>query len=360
MERQRFAHKSGTAHELTWLSALSVIIYWKLMLLRRRPSPPCCWNPAGSGRAAISASRMPGVGASRGCRAPERSTSRGPSSGPPPRSTARGPRPPPAARAGRGARPAIPPRRQFRSPPEGAARPGATRGRRPRPGRGVRRGRGGGGRRPGPSPASPPAAPAAGSSVGAGPAEQPRSLRSGRRRGHVAAVAAAGLGGWVRARAVPGRCPAARGRARRGGGGRGASRPPPPPGGARWAGGLRPPLLSSPLPYASPPPGGPRRWGPPAAGPRARPGLPSGRARAGGGQRVGEAVPSSAPGVEPFGSGPGPAELPRLVWAAGWAAPLTLPSVNFYTPVVSGCQSQRAAGVPWGRAAGVIGAAARS
>ena len=40
MKRQRFAHKSGTAHELRRLSELSVIIYLKRTLLRRRPAPP--------------------------------------------------------------------------------------------------------------------------------------------------------------------------------------------------------------------------------------------------------------------------------------------------------------------------------
>lgn len=105
---------------------------------------------------------------------------------------------------------------RFPGPGRGPAPvPQRRRGRRPRPGWGAvsrrragaaaaagghdrRPGRGGAaaGTALGPShrpPSAPP--PPAASSVGAGLAEQPRSLRSGRRRGHVAAVAAAGLGG---------------------------------------------------------------------------------------------------------------------------------------------------------------------
>lgn len=144
------------------------------------------------------------------------------------------------------------------------------------------------------------------------------SRGAARRRGGVLGVAGEGAGPRVRPR-----LPAA-------------------PGEPGASGLSSPPLPSPPLRF---PTSGRAEAVGAARGGAARPSR-SGRARAGGGQRVGEAVPSSAPGVEPFGSGPGPAELPRLVWAAGWAAPLTLPSVNFYTPVVSGCQSQRAAGVP--------------
>lgn len=285
--------------------------------------------------------RVPGCGPAR--------TSRRPSPGLPhaPPRAAPGRHPLPGRGEARG--PRAPPRRQFRAPPEGAAGPGATRGRRPRPGRGVRRGGAAAGAAPGPPPPprpppwpqAPPSGPgrrsspevcgAAGAEAmwllwlllgSAGECGRGPSRGAARRRGGVLGAAGEGAGPHVRPR-----LPAAPG---------GPGRGPP----------ASPPLLSPPSPPLRFPTSGRAE----AAGACGRPGLPSGRARAGGG---GEAVPCLAAGEEPLGRGSGPAELPHLVWGAGWAAPLTRPLVNFYAPAVGVCQSRRAAGVRCSDAAGV-------
>lgn len=254
--------------------------------------------------------RVPGCGPAR--------TSRRPSPGLPhaPPRAAPGRHPLPGRGEARG--PRAPPRRQFRAPPEGAAGPGATRGRRPRPGRGVRRGGAAAGAAPGPPPPprppprpqAPPSGPgrrsspevcgAAGAEAmwllwlllgSAGECGRGPSRGAARRRGGVLGAAGEGAGPHVRPR-----LPAAPG---------GPGRGPP----------ASPPLLSPPSPPLRFPTSGRAE----AAGACGRPGLPSGRARAGGGGRGG-AVPGGGRGAAREGLGPRRAAPPRLGCWVGCAA----------------------------------------